>query len=295
MRAFELPDGSPVPRLGQGTWRMGERRARRRDEVAALVLGLDLGLTLIDTAEMYAEGGAEELVGEAIAGRRAQTYLVSKVYPHNATRAGAIAACERSLRRLGTDYLDLYLLHWRGDVPLAETLAAFAALREAGKIRDYGVSNFDVEDLDEIETLGFGDALATSGSCSAGAARAPCRSWPTPRSAAPRAACVACSATRACVPWPRGTRPPRGKLRSLGRCVSRTSTSFQKPRALRTFARIARRSSSACPPTISPRSTPRFRRRAARCRSSCSEAHRRPAARALRERRAARGIRSGDE
>jgi diketogulonate reductase-like aldo/keto reductase len=162
MRAFELPDGSPVPRLGQGTWRMGERPARRREEVAALVLGLDLGLTLIDTAEMYAEGGAEERVGEAIAGRRSQAYLVSKVYPHNATRTGAIAACERSLRRLGTDYLDLYLLHWRGDVPLAETLAAFAALRDAGKVRDYGVSNFDVEDLDEIEALGFGGALATN-------------------------------------------------------------------------------------------------------------------------------------
>lgn len=141
---------------------MGERRARRRDEVAALALGLDLGLTLLDTAEMYGDGGAEEVVGEAIADRRAQAYLVSKVYPHNATRAGAIAACERSLRRLGTDYLDLYLLHWRGDVPLAETLSAFAALRDAGKIRNYGVSNFDVEDLDEIEALGFGGALATN-------------------------------------------------------------------------------------------------------------------------------------
>ena len=162
MPTFELPNGTPVPRLGQGTWRLAESPKHRAAELAALVLGLDLGLTLIDTAEMYGEGSAEELVGEAIAGRRADTYLVSKVYPHNATRRGAITACERSLQRLGTDYLDLYLLHWRGGVPLAETLEAFVALVDAGKIRHFGVSNFDVSDLDEAAALPGGTAVATN-------------------------------------------------------------------------------------------------------------------------------------
>lgn len=149
MRHLHLPDGSPIPVLGLGTWGMGERTASAADEIAALRLGLDLGMTLIDTAEMYGEGGAERIVGKAIAGRRTEIFLASKVYPHNATQRGTIAACERSLARLGTDYLDLYLLHWRGDVPLAETLAGFEALRRAGKIRHYGVSNFDSADLAE--------------------------------------------------------------------------------------------------------------------------------------------------
>lgn len=161
MATFDLPNGTPVPRLGQGTWKLGERRGARPAELAALTLGLDLGLTLIDTAEMYGEGRAEELIGEAVAGRRAETYLVSKVYPHNATRRGAIAACEHSLRRLGTDYLDLYLLHWRGAVPLEETLEAFVALADAGKIRRFGVSNFDVADLEEAAALPAGTAIAT--------------------------------------------------------------------------------------------------------------------------------------
>jgi diketogulonate reductase-like aldo/keto reductase len=130
---------------------MGEEASRRADEVRALQLGLDLGMTMIDTAEMYAEGGAEEVVGEAIAGRRSQVYLVSKVYPHNATRRGVQEACERSLKRLKTDYLNLYLLHWRGNVPLAETLEGFEALKRDGKIRDYGVSNFDVGDMEEAQ------------------------------------------------------------------------------------------------------------------------------------------------
>jgi aryl-alcohol dehydrogenase-like predicted oxidoreductase len=135
MKSIALPAGELVPALGIGTWRYGEDRATRADEIATLRLALDLGVRLIDTAEMYGEGRSESLIGEAIADRRDEAFLVSKVYPHNATRKGAIAACERSLRRLGTDVLDLYLLHWRGNVPLEETLEAFAALREAGKIR----------------------------------------------------------------------------------------------------------------------------------------------------------------
>ncbi len=145
-----LPDGTPVPALGQGTWHMGELASQRRIEVDALRLGLDLGMTLIDTAEMYGEGGAEEVVGEAIAGRRDGVFLVSKVYPHNASRRGAVAACERSLKRLRVETIDLYLLHWRGSHPLAETVAAFEALKAAGKIRHWGVSNCDVDDLEEL-------------------------------------------------------------------------------------------------------------------------------------------------
>lgn len=142
--------GDAMPRLGQGTWRMGEGQRSRADEAAALRLGIDLGMTLIDTAEMYGEGAAEEVVAEAIAGQRDRVFLVSKVYPANASRTGAAAACARSLKRLRTDRLDLYLLHWRGAVPLAETVAGFEALREAGHIRAWGVSNFDVSDMAEL-------------------------------------------------------------------------------------------------------------------------------------------------
>ena len=145
-----LPDGTEVPALGQGTWHMGERGSDRRAEVAALRLGIDLGLTLIDTAEMYAEGGAEEVVAEAIAGQRDKVFLVSKVYPHNASLRGLPQACERSLRRLGTGTIDLYLLHWRGSVPLSETVEAMERMRADGKIRRWGVSNLDVEDLEEL-------------------------------------------------------------------------------------------------------------------------------------------------
>jgi diketogulonate reductase-like aldo/keto reductase len=161
MRTIRLSSGRLVPVLGQGTWGMGEDPTKRPAEIAALRLGLDLGMTLIDTAEMYGEGGAEEVIGEAIAGRRDEVFLVSKVYPHNATRRGAIEACGRSLLRLKTDYLDLYLLHWRGTVPLVETLAAFQALKQAGKIRDYGVSNFDQPDMDEATALPGGDEIVT--------------------------------------------------------------------------------------------------------------------------------------
>lgn len=144
-----LPSGEVVPAFGVGTWRMGEARARRAQELASIRLAIDLGVKLIDTAEMYGEGEAERIVGEAVAGRRDGLFIVSKVYPHNASRAGTVAACERSLKRLGIDCLDLYLLHWPGNVPIAETLGAFQALREAGKIRHYGVSNFDTEEMAE--------------------------------------------------------------------------------------------------------------------------------------------------
>lgn len=139
-----------MPALGMGTWRLGERKREREHEVAALRLGIDRGIALIDTAEMYAEGGAEEVVGEAIAGRRDEVFLVSKVYPRNASRRGVVAACKRSLERLSIDYLDLYLLHWRGDVPLVDTVAGFETLLEAGSIRAWGVSNFDRSDMEEL-------------------------------------------------------------------------------------------------------------------------------------------------
>ncbi|HVY42356.1 MAG TPA: aldo/keto reductase [Hyphomicrobiaceae bacterium] len=150
MRFVTLATGEKIPALGLGTWHMGERSANRAAETRALKLGLDLGLNLIDTAEMYGEGGAEEVVAEAIAGRRDKVFLVSKVYPHNASRKGAIAACERSLKRLKTERLDLYLLHWRGSYPLAETVEAFEKLKAGGKIRHWGVSNLDTGDMEEL-------------------------------------------------------------------------------------------------------------------------------------------------
>lgn len=162
MKTVVLPSTERVPALGMGTWRMGEDPTKRAEEIATLRLGLDLGATLIDTAEMYGEGQAEELIGEAIAGRREEVFLVSKVYPHNATRKGAVLACERSLRRLRTDRLDLYLLHWRGEVPLSETMEAFTHLRETGMIRYYGVSNFDVSDMQELWSIPAGRHVATN-------------------------------------------------------------------------------------------------------------------------------------
>lgn len=162
MRKTTLPSGEAVPVLGQGTWYMGDEPRRRADEIATLRAGLDLGMTLVDTAEMYGDGASEELVGEAIAGRRDDVFLVSKVLPSNASRSGTIAACERSLRRLGTDRIDLYLLHWRGRTPFAETIAAFEALQDAGKIRHWGVSNMDVSDMKELLRAPGGDAVATN-------------------------------------------------------------------------------------------------------------------------------------
>jgi diketogulonate reductase-like aldo/keto reductase len=162
MRMVDLPSGEQVPALGQGTWHMGEDRRRRADEVAALKLGIDLGMTLIDTAEMYASGGAEEVTREATTGRRDEVFLVSKVLPSNASRGGVIRSCEASLRRLGTDRIDLYLLHWRGRTPLAETVGAFEALKRDGKIRHWGVSNFDTDDMEELLGVDGGDAVQTN-------------------------------------------------------------------------------------------------------------------------------------
>ena len=159
MRMVRLPDGAAVPFIGQGTWRMGEGHRPAAAEVAALRLGLDLGMALIDTAEMYADGEAERVVGQAIAGRRDEAFLVSKVYPQNASRRAMGRSCEASLQRLGTDRLDLYLLHWRGGVPLAETVEAFERLREQGKILRWGVSNFDVDDLEELGAAAIDQVL----------------------------------------------------------------------------------------------------------------------------------------
>ncbi|MEO8740793.1 MAG: aldo/keto reductase [Casimicrobiaceae bacterium] len=162
MPQLELPSGAMMPALGLGTWRMGERAGEHEREVAALQLGLSLGLKLIDTAEMYGDGGAEAIVADAISGRREQVFLVSKVYPQNAGRRDAVAACARSLKRLRTDYIDLYLLHWRGNVPLAQTVEAFEALRRDGRIRDWGVSNFDAADMRELLSLDGGRHCAAN-------------------------------------------------------------------------------------------------------------------------------------
>jgi diketogulonate reductase-like aldo/keto reductase len=156
MRSLALPSGAKMPVFGIGTWRMGESGQTRQRELDAIRHALDLGYPMIDTAEMYGEGGAEEIVGEALRGRTTRPFVVSKVYPHNAGRAGTIAACERSLERMGLERIDLYLLHWRGGIPLAETIEAFHRLRDAGKIGDFGVSNFDLDDLQEAATLDDG-------------------------------------------------------------------------------------------------------------------------------------------
>lgn len=161
MKTVRLPCGEKASALGLGTWHIGDDPTRRVEEIATVQLAIDLGATLIDTAEMYGEGRAERLVGEAIAGRRDEVFLVSKVLPENAGRRGAVAACERSLRRLHTDRLDLYLLHWRGSVPLAETLEAFATLQQTGKIRYFGVSNLDLADMQELWPLAGGAEIAT--------------------------------------------------------------------------------------------------------------------------------------
>ncbi|MBW9116685.1 aldo/keto reductase [Rhizobium cauense] len=159
---ISFPDGVKVPALGQGTWNMGEKTSEAKREIDSLRAGLDLGMTLIDTAEMYAEGGAERIVGEAIEGRRDEVFLVSKVYPWNASRKGTIAACEHSLLRLGTDRIDLYLLHWRGNHPLSETVDAFEELKASGKIGAWGVSNFDTDDMEELLGVPAGRNVATN-------------------------------------------------------------------------------------------------------------------------------------
>jgi len=161
MPTLKLPSGETIAALGQGTWHMAEDPTRHEEEIAALRLGLELDMTVIDTAELYADGAAEQLVGEALVGRRDQAFLVSKVMPSHATYRGTIAACEGSLRRLRTDRLDMYLLHWRGSVPLEETLRAFGELTRRGAIRYWGVSNFDIEDMVELVTLTAGTDVQT--------------------------------------------------------------------------------------------------------------------------------------
>jgi len=162
MKTVALPSGEKVPAFGLGAWNIGDSAAARTEEIATLRLGLELGAKLIDTAEMYGGGRSEELVGEAIAGRRDEVFLVSKVLPENASRAGAVAACERSLKRLRTDRIDLYLLHWRGSVPFAETVEAFVALRKAGKIRHFGVSNLDLSDMKAWWKIAGGSGCAAN-------------------------------------------------------------------------------------------------------------------------------------
>jgi diketogulonate reductase-like aldo/keto reductase len=162
MRFVNITPAEKVPALGMGTWRMGERRALHDEEIRSLRRGIDLGMTLIDTAEMYGEGATETLVGEAIAGCRDKVFLVSKVYPHNASGRGTLQACERSLARLATDRIDLYLLHWRGNVPLAETVQAFERLQRDGKIRHWGVSNLDRADMDELCAAPGGEHVAAN-------------------------------------------------------------------------------------------------------------------------------------
>ena len=162
MRTVALPGGETVSAVGQGTWYMGERRGDASKEADALRLGIDLGMTLIDTAEMYASGGAEQVVAQAVSGIRDQVFIVSKVLPQNASRSGVPAACERSLKRLKTDRIDLYLLHWRGGHPLAETVAAFEALKAQGKIRHWGVSNLDTADMTELLGVPSGSGCAAN-------------------------------------------------------------------------------------------------------------------------------------
>jgi diketogulonate reductase-like aldo/keto reductase len=161
IRRIALPAGERIPVLGQGTWHMAEVRERRKAEIGALRLGIDLGMTLIDTAEMYAEGETERLVGDAISGRRDEVFLISKVLPSHATRQGTIDACAASLRRLKTDRLDMYLLHWRGSVPLWPTIEAFVELKERGWIHHWGVSNFDVMDLIDLLRIPSGHDVQT--------------------------------------------------------------------------------------------------------------------------------------
>ena len=169
MNTVALPDGTLLPAVGLGTWHMGESAARRTDEVAAVRCAIDIGYRVFDTAEMYADGGAEEVVGQGVAQAlrtgavtREQLFIVSKVTPHNASSKGMAAACERSLRRLKLDHIDLYLLHWPGPHPLRDTVAGFEALQAAGHIRHWGVSNFDTDDLRELAGLPGGARCAAN-------------------------------------------------------------------------------------------------------------------------------------
>ena len=246
MRTISLSSGDQVSVLGQGTWGLGESRARRSSEIAALRRGLDIGMNLIDSAEMYANGDAEVLVGEAIAGRREEVFLVTKVLPHHATREGTVQACQDSLRRLNTGWIDLYLLHWRGPVPLAETLEAFRELRNAGLIRNWGVSNFDVSDLDDLMSLPGSSHVATNQVLYNLSRRGrvdlfpACHELGIPIMAYRRSSRGGFSATRCCVTSRPGSTPLRSRSRWPGCCAWTTSARFRDQAGRSTPTRITR-------------------------------------------------------
>jgi diketogulonate reductase-like aldo/keto reductase len=271
MPVVRFADGTTVAALGLGTWRMGEAARRRAQEIAALRAGIDAGMTLVDTAEMYGDGGAEDVLGEAMDGWRDDVFVVSKVYPHNAGARSAIAACERSLRRLRADRLDLYLLHWRGRIPLAETVAAFERLRRDGKIVRWGVSNFDAADIDELLALPDGANCAVNqvlyhvGERGIEWSVLPlCRRHSIRVMAyAPVGEGALLSNAECCAsPTPRESR--RRNWRSPGCCATTTSSAFRRRAMSRTCSRIAPRRRSRFHPRCSLKSTPHFRRRKAR-------------------------------
>ena len=268
MRTLRLPGGDEVVALGQGTWRMGERRAARKDEVSALRHGIANGMTLIDTAEMYGSGGSERVVGEAIRGQRDAVYLVSKVLPSNAGRRRMVRSCEKSLKCLGTDYLDLYLLHWRSGVALDEVVEGFLALQEAGKIRRFGVSNFDIDDMEDLWQTPGGQGCQTNQilyNLSRRWPEAELLAWsrrhgqplmiysPLEQGRLPEGGALGAIAAA------RGV-APRCRWRSPGCSATRTCSSCPRRAASPTSMRTSARSRSRSPPTSLPPWTPPSRR-----------------------------------
>ena len=281
LRTVTLPNGEIIPALGQGTWHMAEDPRRRSDEIAALRLGIDLGMSLIDTAEMYADGHAELLVGEAIKGRRDQVFLVSKVLPHHATVRGTIEACDGSLLRLGVDVIDLYLLHWRGPIPLEETLEAFERLRSAGKIGNWGVSNFDLADMQDLIDIPGGSEVSTNQvlyNLEYRGIEYDLLPW-CERSGLPIMAYSPIEQGRildhpGSSPWLRGITPPRRKWRSPG-CCGKTMFARSRVRATRRMSgRTARRSTCIFRRPTSPSWITRFRLPPGNNPSRCTKAAR---------------------
>lgn len=278
LETVALPGGERVPKLGQGTWEMGERPAKRAAEIAALREGVDLGMTLIDTAEMYGDGVTETLVGDALADVRERLFIVSKVLPHHASRGGVVAACEATLKRLRTDRVDLYLLHWRGSIPLAETIAGFEALRDAGKIRYWGVSNFDVDDMEALVAEAGGAVCATDQILYNLARRGPefdLLPWLARREMPAMAySPITCD----CPSAPRSTRSRasaayrRRASRLRGCSGSRTCWRFRRRAASSTCATIARRSISCSAKKSSHGSTRSSNRRGGSGRLKCCSA-----------------------
>lgn len=278
IRRVALPSGERIGALGQGTWYLGENPATRAAEIAALRTGLDLGLTVVDTAEMYGQGASEILVGEALAGRRDEVFLVDKVLPNHATAAGTIRACRQSLARLGTDRIDLYLLHWRSTVPLAETLAGFTELIDAGAIRYWGVSNFDIDDMTELVNVPGGTTVSTDQILYNLARRGPeydlipwLRRNRLPVMATHRWSRAASSTSPPSPRSPAGTRRRPHRSPSPGSCAT-TGSPRSRARAIpSTCGRTPPPWTSGSPPTTSPPSTGCSRRPGARCPSRCSE------------------------